>query len=76
MLSILIPIYNYDVRSLVEDLFHQCKDQNIEFEIVCMDDASDPSYRQLNAKHIESDKIRYVDSVSYTHLTLPTILLV
>ena len=59
MLSILIPVYNYDVRSLVEDLFFQCKDQNIDFEIICMDDASEESFKQLNSNVVESEKISF-----------------
>ena len=41
MLSILIPIYNYDCRSLVKDLHKQCTASNIPFEIRLIDDCSD-----------------------------------
>jgi glycosyltransferase involved in cell wall biosynthesis len=44
MLSICIPVYNFDVRALVEDLHEQAVRCNIPFEIVLMDDASDASY--------------------------------
>lgn len=40
MLSIVIPIYNYNVFPLVAELHKQCLDSGIEFEIVCLDDAS------------------------------------
>ncbi|BFM44218.1 glycosyltransferase [Flavobacterium sp. CFS9] len=40
MLSILIPVYNYDVVSLVKKLHEQALELNITFEIICMDDAS------------------------------------
>ncbi|MDX6181899.1 glycosyltransferase family 2 protein [Flavobacterium sp. Fl-77] len=40
MLSILIPVYNYDVFALVEALHKQCLELKIEFEILCLDDAS------------------------------------
>lgn len=40
MLSILIPVYNYDVFSLVEKLHKQAVGLNIEFEIICLDDSS------------------------------------
>jgi glycosyltransferase involved in cell wall biosynthesis len=40
MLSILIPVYNYDVSALVEALHKQCLEIEIEFEIICLDDAS------------------------------------
>jgi glycosyltransferase involved in cell wall biosynthesis len=40
MLSILIPIYNYDVFGLVKTLHNQCMESKIRFEIICLDDAS------------------------------------
>lgn len=40
MLSILIPVYNYDVFPLVFELHKQCLECGIEFEILCQDDAS------------------------------------
>ena len=42
MLSILIPIYNYNACPLVEELHKQCIDCGIDFEIICIDDASPP----------------------------------
>ena len=41
MLSILIPVYNYNVYPLVLELQKQCVDCEITFEILCQDDASD-----------------------------------
>lgn len=41
MLSILIPIYNYNAFSLVSELRKQCLECSIEFEILCQDDSSD-----------------------------------
>ncbi|HEY4616732.1 MAG TPA: glycosyltransferase [Flavobacterium sp.] len=40
MLSILIPIYNYNAYPLVQELHKQCLESEIDFEIVCIDDAS------------------------------------
>lgn len=40
MLSILIPIYNYPVYELVNKLSTLASKSNIEFEILCIDDAS------------------------------------
>jgi glycosyltransferase involved in cell wall biosynthesis len=40
MLSILIPVYNYAVYSLVFELHKQCLECNLAFEIICQDDAS------------------------------------
>ena len=40
MLSILIPIYNYNAYPLVLELHKQCLECEIDFEILCQDDAS------------------------------------
>ena len=49
MLSILIPIYNYNVYPLVEELHKQCIECKIDFEIICIDDAS-TDYKPENNK--------------------------
>jgi hypothetical protein len=41
MLSILIPTFNYNVFPLVSELHKQCLECEIDFEILCQDDASD-----------------------------------
>ena len=49
MISICIPIYNYDVRSLVNDLTKQIQFIfDTEVEIILIDDASSEEYRQKN----------------------------
>jgi glycosyltransferase involved in cell wall biosynthesis len=48
MLSILIPIYNFDVRQLAEDLHGQCESAGIAFEIVCFDDGSGENFKEKN----------------------------
>lgn len=40
MISILIPTYNYNIFSLVENLHKQCKSTTITYEILVLDDAS------------------------------------
>jgi glycosyltransferase involved in cell wall biosynthesis len=40
MLSILIPVYNYNAYPLVKELHSQCLEAKIDFEIFCIDDAS------------------------------------
>jgi len=40
MLSILIPVYNYNIESLVSDLHKQLTKADIVYEIICLDDAS------------------------------------
>jgi len=49
-LSILIPVYNYDVRQLVEALQQQATAlRGVDVEILCFDDASEAAFRRLNA---------------------------
>jgi glycosyltransferase involved in cell wall biosynthesis len=40
MLSILIPTYNYNIVPLVQELYKQCLESEIVFEILCQDDGS------------------------------------
>lgn len=40
MLSILIPVYNYNAFPLVKEIHQQCKATGIIFEILCQDDCS------------------------------------
>lgn len=40
MLSILIPAYNFDIRRLVEVLYHQVSEQGIQYEIIVIEDGS------------------------------------
>ncbi len=48
MISILIPIYNYDASKLAKLLKEQCVQANVEFEILCFDDCSPDKYKKLN----------------------------
>ncbi|MEY3050284.1 MAG: hypothetical protein RLY31_69 [Bacteroidota bacterium] len=57
MISILIPIYNVDVRSLVAGLLAQLVE--IGGEIICMDDGSKPAVLRLNAALAEWEGVRY-----------------
>jgi len=48
MISVLIPVYNFDPKNLVRSLIGQCKQQNIAFEIICMDDESSVEIKKGN----------------------------
>lgn len=48
MLSILIPIYNYNVYPLVLELHKQCTECGMNFEILCQDDASQSRWNVPN----------------------------
>ena len=53
MLSILIPVYNYNVYPLVSELHKQCLHCGITFEILCQDDASQSSLNAFN-EHVNA----------------------
>lgn len=59
MLSILIPSYNADCTNLVRLLYKQATSQNIPFEILLGDDASDSVYRTFNKPLAEQGMCRY-----------------
>jgi len=50
MISICIPVYNYDVTSLVKSLHSQCISANINFEIILIDDLSENEFKEINSK--------------------------
>lgn len=58
MLSILIPIYNYNAYPLVQELHKQCMESEIDFEILCQDDASN-EFLQENQKISSLEKTQF-----------------
>ncbi|WP_298761912.1 glycosyltransferase family 2 protein [uncultured Psychroserpens sp.] len=50
MLSVLIPVYNYDVRGLVNTLHDQLMSAQISFEIICIDDYSKAEIGTINSE--------------------------
>lgn len=48
MLSVLIPVYNFDVRELVHELNRQCSESGKPYEIILFDDYSELKYRTKN----------------------------
>lgn len=48
MLSICIPIYNFDVNTLLEELEMQISASAFPIEIVCIDDCSEAKFKLLN----------------------------
>lgn len=53
MLSILIPVYNYDIFPLVKMLNEEAIKMEVTFEILCLDDASDNLEIQICNKAIQ-----------------------
>ena len=62
MLSILIPIYNYNAYPLVLELHMQCLECGIDFEILCQDDAS------KSVLNSENEKINSLFNCNFTEL--------
>lgn len=48
MISICIPIYNFDVRRLVEELVRQISSIDVPCELVLIDDCSAEEFRKIN----------------------------
>ena len=61
MLSILIPVYNWDVRELVTELYRQGRDAGIPFEILCFDDDSTAAFQTLNRDMEKLEGVRYLE---------------
>ncbi len=60
MLSILIPIYNYNVTDLVTELNNQSAKLNIEYEILLVDDFS-TLYKEKNSELNKLTNVTYIE---------------
>lgn len=61
MISVLIPIFNFDVTALVNEVYRQLKVENILFEFIIVDDAS-TSYVA------ENSKLASIPNITFTRL--------
>jgi glycosyltransferase involved in cell wall biosynthesis len=59
MISVCIPVYNFDVGDLTRELERQLSTGREPYEILLMDDASDKIYRETNSV-LASKHIRYI----------------
>ena len=59
-LSILIPIFNWDITTLIDNLYNQCIALDIRFEIICIEDCS--------SKLFKNEKITKYKQVQYQKL--------
>lgn len=60
MLSICIPIYNFNIKALIEELNSQLRLINEPIEIVCIDDASTNRYLKYKNK-ITCNNLKYIE---------------
>lgn len=61
MLSICIPVYNYDIGPLVASLHLQALSLEVAVEIVVMDDASSEHWREVNRHVADLPLVRYIE---------------
>ncbi len=61
MLSVLIPIYNFDVRILVNELSVQAGNLSETIEILCIDDGSSREYRQHHRPLAALQNVSYIE---------------
>ena len=61
MLSILIPVYNFDVNNLIITLCRQSNELSVPVEIICMDDRSDDAFRELNKNICNLKSVNYIE---------------
>jgi glycosyltransferase involved in cell wall biosynthesis len=61
MLSVLIPVFNFDVRELVYTASHQAVNLNIPFEIIVIDDASHDDFKIINREVSNYDGVSYFE---------------
>ncbi|MBN2273055.1 MAG: glycosyltransferase [Bacteroidales bacterium] len=62
MLSILIPVYNFNVVPLVREVYNQVTESDIMFEIIILDDCSDVHFKEQNRtikdwKHVKYEEL-------------------
>lgn len=58
MLSILVPLYNYNVRPLISALSKALESNDISYEILCFDDASTIAF-EANQRLTDFPNVRY-----------------
>lgn len=61
MLSVLIPVYNYNVTRLVEELVRQITNAGFDAEIIVYDDGSELQYKEQNRVIIDFSLVNYVE---------------
>jgi glycosyltransferase involved in cell wall biosynthesis len=62
MISVLIPVYNFDVNKLAAELSRQMDAPGNPGEIILLDDGSSPPYRSLNAATASLPHVQYLEA--------------
>ncbi|MCB0662182.1 MAG: glycosyltransferase family 2 protein [Saprospiraceae bacterium] len=61
MISICIPVYNFDIRTLVKTLHQQAAQLGLDYEIILLDDASEDQFIFLNREIAALDHVRWME---------------
>ncbi len=61
MLSICIPVYNFNVVKLVTELYNQATQLQINFEIICIDDCSELNFKHQNKPITGLRQVNYIE---------------
>ncbi|MDD2196186.1 MAG: glycosyltransferase family 2 protein [Bacteroidales bacterium] len=61
MISICLPVYNFDVTELTSELLRQALDYNTDIEILVFDDASLSYYKEINSKIAVNSSVQYLE---------------
>jgi glycosyltransferase involved in cell wall biosynthesis len=61
MLSVLIPVYNFDIRDLVRSLSDQAINCKVPFEVIVIDDASGEEFKRLNRDIKDLINVTYIE---------------
>lgn len=61
MISICLPVYNFDVTELTTELIEQSRKYNIDIEILIFDDASLSYYKQKNSLVASNPLVKYLE---------------
>lgn len=61
MISVLIPVYNFDIRELVKEINQQALQLQISYEIILIDDKSTDEFRLLNRKISNLENVHYIE---------------
>lgn len=59
MLSICIPVYNYNIVQLVNDLHNQAERLHIDYEIQIFDDGSQSLFKEENREVVNLSNVKY-----------------
>ncbi len=61
MISLLIPIYNWNAVPLVKSLQNQAENLNIDYEIICIDDLSTKKWKSKNEELLHYFNVNYIE---------------